>query len=147
MQKTDIGNYSYDANKIHQLKYLTTISNGANPSVVIGTNERNISYTSFLKTATITENNYQLTYTYGSDKQRIKSELKQNGSTIETKLYWGDMELVTKGGVTSEIYYISGQYHRQEKWCYYKIQCIHRSVRQYSCCHRCIGRFGSRTKL
>ena len=108
MQKTDIGNYSYDANKIHQLKYLTSISNGANPSVVIGTSERNISYTSFLKTATITENNYQLTYTYGSDRQRIKSELKQNGSTIETKLYWGDMELVTKGGVTSEIYYISG---------------------------------------
>lgn len=108
LQKTDIGNYSYDAQKIHQLKYLTPISGGADPTTIIGVNTRDIAYTPFLKTQSVIEDGYELTYTYGSDRQRLTSTLKQNGATIESKIYWGNMEVVTKGGVTSEIYYIAG---------------------------------------
>ncbi len=108
LQKTDIGNYRYDAQKIHQLKYLTPISGGTDPVTVIGTNMRYITYTPFLKTASISENNYLLTYSYGSDKQRLTSELKQNATVVETKIYWGNMEKLTKGSNTYEIYYIAG---------------------------------------
>jgi RHS repeat-associated protein len=108
LQKTDIGNYRYDAQKVHQLKYLTPISGGADPGTIIGSNVRDITYTQFLKTATITENNYLLTYSYGSDQQRLTSELKQNGTVVETKIYWGDMEKMTKGSNNYEIYYIPG---------------------------------------
>lgn len=108
LQKTDIGKYNYDAQKVHQLKYLTPISGGADPGTIIGSNVRNITYTPFLKTATITENNYLLTYSYGSDQQRLTSELKQNGTPVETKIYWDNMEKMTKGSNTYEIYYIAG---------------------------------------
>lgn len=108
LEKTDIGKYNYDAQKVHQLKYLTPLSGGADPATVIGINERDITYTTFLKTATIAENNYLLTYSYGSDQQRLTSQLKQNGTLVETKTYWGNMEKMTKGPNTYEIYYIPG---------------------------------------
>lgn len=109
LQKTDIGNYRYDAQKIHQLKYLTPISGGADPGTVIGASPRDITYTAFLKTATISENSglSLLTYSYGSDRQRLTSELKQNGIITETKSYWGNMEKLTKGSNIYEIYYIT----------------------------------------
>lgn len=107
LQKTDIGNYNYNLQKVHQLRYLTPINGGINPTTVIGTNDRDLTYTSFLKTASITENGYNISYTYGSDRQRLTSTLTQNGSTLETKTYWGNMELLTKNGVTKEIYYIA----------------------------------------
>lgn len=84
-EKSDIGKYNYDGTKIHQLKYLTPISGGADPATVIGTNTRNITYTAFLKTADISENGYNLSYTYGSDQQRLTSTLTQSGVTGRNK--------------------------------------------------------------
>jgi len=107
LQKTDVGNYNYHPNKIHQLQYLTAVDGGADPNTTIGPNVHTITYTAFLKTETITENGYQLTYTYGSDQQRLTSTLTQNGNTIEQKSYWGNMEGLVKNGNTYEIYYIA----------------------------------------
>ncbi|MGJ7030924.1 FG-GAP-like repeat-containing protein [Niabella hirudinis] len=107
LQKTDIGNYNYDITKPHALASLSSINpSGADPNTVIGTQVHNITYTAFEKTASINENGYVQTYTYGSDQQRLTSELKLNGSTVETKSYWGDIEGLVKNGNTYEIYYI-----------------------------------------
>ncbi|MGN7787362.1 FG-GAP-like repeat-containing protein [Niabella sp. 22666] len=106
LQKTDVGNYQYDAQKMHALEYLAPISGGTDPNLVVGANTQAITYTSFLKAQTISENGYQLTYSYGYDQERLTSELKQNGVTIETRNHWGVMEGVTKNGVSSELYYI-----------------------------------------
>ncbi|WP_300601570.1 FG-GAP-like repeat-containing protein [Niabella sp.] len=106
LQKTDIGNYNYNTAKPQAIASLSSGSSGANPSVLFGTQLHSITYTSFLKPATITESGYQLSYSYGSDEQRITSTLKLNGSTVETKSYWGEIEGLTKGSNTYEIYYI-----------------------------------------
>ncbi len=106
--KSDIGNYRYDAQKIHELRFLTTNSGvPTNPPNIISPNTQAITYTPFLKTATIAENGYQIAYTYGEDEQRIKSVLTQNGTTLETKYYLGVYEKQIKGAVTREIHYIS----------------------------------------
>ena len=57
----------------------------------------------------VTENNFQLTYTYGADYNRVKSELKQGGSTvINTRYYFeGGYEKNNTGGTTRYIQYIS----------------------------------------
>ncbi|MGJ7030926.1 FG-GAP-like repeat-containing protein [Niabella hirudinis] len=107
LQKTDIGNYNYNSSKPHALESLSAINpSGADPNSIIGTQSHIITYTPFLKTATVTENGYQLTYSYGSDQQRLTSEFKYNGATIESKSYWGNVEGLVKNGNTYEIYYI-----------------------------------------
>ncbi|HEX7755847.1 MAG TPA: FG-GAP-like repeat-containing protein [Niabella sp.] len=107
LQKTDIGNYNYNTSKPHALASLSPINpSGANPNTIIGTQIHNITYTAFGKTESISENGYVLTYTYGSDQQRLTSELKNGGTTVETKSYWGDIEGLVKGSNTYEIYYI-----------------------------------------
>lgn len=106
--KSDIGNYRYDQQKINAVRFITTNSGvPANPPNVISLNTQTITYTPFLKTATISENGYQLAYNYGEDEQRIKSVLTQNGNTLETKYYQGAYEVQTKNGITSEIHFVS----------------------------------------
>lgn len=106
--KSDIGNFMYDAQKINAVRFITTNSGvPTNPPNVISTNAQAIAYTSFLKTATITENGYKLVYTYGQDEQRIKSVLTQNGSPIETKYYLGTYEVQIKGSTAREIHYVT----------------------------------------
>lgn len=106
--KSDIGNYRYDAQKINQVRFITTNSGTpTNPPNVISVNTQAITYTPFLKTATVSENGYQIAYTYGHDEQRIKSVLKQGASTLETKYYVGSYERQIKPGVDREIHYIS----------------------------------------
>jgi RHS repeat-associated protein len=105
--KSDIGNYQYDVNKINAVRFIT--SNGGNPynpPNVISTNTQLITYTNFLKAATIEENGYKLTYNYGEDYERIKSILKQGSTTLETKYYLGNYEKLIKNGTPSEIHYV-----------------------------------------
>lgn len=105
--KSDIGNYQYDVNKINAVRFITTNSgNPYNPPNVISTNQQLIAYTPFLKAATIAENGYLLSYTYGEDYQRIKSILTQGSTTLETKYYLGNYEKLIKNGVPTEIHYV-----------------------------------------
>lgn len=105
--KSDIGNYRYDLQKINAVRFVTTNSGTpTNPPNVISANTQAITYTPFLKVATINENGYQVAYTYGQDEQRIKSVLTQNGSTLETKYYGAKYERQIKPGIDREIHYI-----------------------------------------
>lgn len=106
--KSDAGNYVYKTDKIHAVAYITNPVGAQAPPAIISTNQQLISYTPFLKTASVTEGAYEIDYTYGADYQRVKSILKQNNSIIETKYYLGNYEKQISGGVTREIHYVSG---------------------------------------
>ncbi|HEY8896761.1 MAG TPA: FG-GAP-like repeat-containing protein [Niastella sp.] len=104
--KTDAGSYVYNSQKNNAVAYVTNPAGAQVPPAVIAQKQQDITYTAFGKSATVTENNYQLTYAYGSDYQRIKGVLKQNTATLETKYYLGDYEKQTKNGITRELHYI-----------------------------------------
>jgi RHS repeat-associated protein len=101
--KSSIGIYKYGTPRTHAIDKLLTNSDA--PEI----HEQTIGYTNFNKVASITENNYLYTITYGPDRERIKSELKQNNSLIRTNYYGGLYEkVVVQGGETKEILYITG---------------------------------------
>ncbi len=101
--KTDAGTYTYHATRINALSNLT------NPSNNIPANQA-ITYTAYFQPATIAENNYLLTYTYGADYQRTKAVLTQAGNTINTRYYFANCEKNITGTTTRWVHYInSGQ--------------------------------------
>ncbi|HRI58580.1 MAG TPA: FG-GAP-like repeat-containing protein [Saprospiraceae bacterium] len=99
--KTDAGTYTYHPTKIHAVEKVGSIAN-------YSTLTQDITYTPFQQPSGITENGYNLQYVYGSDYQRIKGTLTQNGSTINTRYYFGDYEIDVTGGITRHIHYIGG---------------------------------------
>ena len=112
--KTDVGYYKYKTDKIHALAYTMNtpmpgqsavwpISMGVTPNI-----EQLITYTPFLKTASITEGANQLNFMYGSDYERVKTTFLQNGTATETRIFEGNYEKQIKNGVTREIHYIDG---------------------------------------
>lgn len=107
MSKTDAGNYVYKTDKINAVAYVTNPAGAQTPPAVISTALQQITYTPFQKTASIDQNGYRLDYTYAADMERIKSVLKQNGAVVETKYYFGAMEVQTKAGITRYIHYIN----------------------------------------
>lgn len=105
--KTDAGNYVYKTDKINAVAYITNPAGAQAGPAIISTALQQITYTPFQKTASIDQNGYRLDYTYGADMERIKSVLKQNGTAIEFKYYFGAMEVQTKAGGTRYIHYIN----------------------------------------
>lgn len=104
LSKTDAGPlYEYDASRIHALRCIPSPAYTNN----ISQSAQNIVYTSYQQPKYIHEGNYRLDYTYGHDYQRIKSVLKNQGTTVETIYYMGNHERKIKNGVTYDIYYIS----------------------------------------
>jgi len=105
LHKSGVGNYAYTS-KPHAVKKVT------HPSNTISAETQQISYNSFNKVSSISEtvNNqvYNLAISYGPDRQRIKSTLKENGTTIKTTLYAGAYERITKGDINTHLIYISG---------------------------------------
>ena len=102
-QGASIGSYTYDGSKINAVSFVTENNIGD-----ISTAQQDITYSSFLQPEEITELNRKLTYTYGSDLQRIKGEYKLNNTTQWTRYYFGDYEKVVDGTGTEHIHYISG---------------------------------------
>ena len=107
--KTDAGTYSYHATKFNAVTGVTNPSPSPIPLP-----QQDITYTAFMQPEVITEANtahvpFELTYTYGADYERIKGVLKQNGSVINTRLYFagGFEKDVITAGATRYIQYIS----------------------------------------
>ena len=98
--KTDASlNYKYRDDKIHAVAYLT------NPNAIsLSTVGQTVSYTPFLKAATINEESYGVTFTYGPDYERIKTQATDN----ETKYFFGNYEKQSDNNGTREIHYIAG---------------------------------------
>jgi YD repeat-containing protein len=72
--KSDAGTYSYHPVKKHALREIT------NPTGNMLTVTQDITYTGYHQPETITEGDYELTYTYGPDYQRKVMLLKENGN-------------------------------------------------------------------
>jgi RHS repeat-associated protein len=106
--KTDAGNYVYKNDKIHAVAYITNPAGATAPPITTSVNMQQVTYTPFLRTATVTEDIYELGYSYGADYQRLKSILKQSGNIIERKDYLGNYEKQFINGVNREIHYVSG---------------------------------------
>lgn len=102
--KSDAGGYVYDQTKTNAV---TQILN--NPGTIPSTLD-SIAYTDFNMTSSVTEAPYEIQYTYGPGNQRIKSVLKNNGSTIETKYYSIGYEKEITGSTEREIHYISSPF-------------------------------------
>jgi RHS repeat-associated protein len=106
--KTDAGSYSYHATKFNAVTGVTNPSPTGIPLI-----QQDITYTAFMQPGTIKENNssgvpQELTYTYGADYERIKGELKQNGTVISTRFYFaGGFEKDVIGATTRYIQYIA----------------------------------------
>lgn len=100
--KTDVGAYTYDSSiRVNAVNYVTNSPNN------ISANQQDIVYRSFFQPFTISESNFQLTYTYGADDQRRKAVMRQNSAVINTRYYFGDYEKDITGGITRHLHYIS----------------------------------------
>lgn len=99
--KTDVGTlYTYNGrNRLQEIE---------NPESNISHNEQNIVFNSFKRPQTISEGDYELTYTYGPDQERIKGEWKDNGASKKIRYYASNFEInEIVGGPKHEICYIS----------------------------------------
>lgn len=99
--KTDAGAYTYHPTKPNAVTFVT------NPQSVVPSLQQHISYTAFAQPAGLVENSYALTYTYGSDYNRLRAITQQNGSEINRHYYFGDYEKDVTGGATKHLHYVS----------------------------------------
>lgn len=99
--KTDAGAYTYHPTKPNAVTFVT------NPQSVVPSLQQHISYTAFAQPAGLVENSYALTYTYGSDYNRLRAITQQNGSEINRRYYFGDYEKDITGSTTRHLHYIS----------------------------------------
>lgn len=103
LSKTSIGNYSYDGSKPHAVTSVT------NPDGLIPTNTQRITYTSFNKVDSIIQGNLIYTIAYGSEDQRTKSKLLNNGVPEKTTYYNGGYgKEVSPGNNIRQLHYIEG---------------------------------------
>ncbi|MBI4946757.1 MAG: hypothetical protein HY840_10205 [Bacteroidetes bacterium] len=100
--KTDVGTYAYNSVSKNAVERV-------NNPLGISTNQQDIIYTSFNKTATITEGDYKLNFTYGPDNARKKTDLLFQNTLASTRYFLGDYEKTVDAltGNTSEVHYIS----------------------------------------
>ena len=102
--KTGIGGYTYGT-RPH------AVATVDNTDGEISVNDQAITYTAFDKVASVSEtvgsDSYLLNITYGPDRQRWRSVLKKNNAAARTIVFAGDYEIVTEGGVTKKMCYIS----------------------------------------
>ncbi|HRO41421.1 MAG TPA: RHS repeat-associated core domain-containing protein [Flavipsychrobacter sp.] len=104
--KTDVGNYTYAGFPRHAVKYVD------NSPQQISKWTQDITYTPFRKTEKVTEtdnqstHNFEQIFTYDAGYQRVKSILKENGVTQQTRYYMDGYEYNVNGN--EYVYYIPG---------------------------------------
>ena len=99
-KKNGIGNYTYDATKKHAV---VQVENSGN---LIPKENVDVTYNAFNKVATVTKGSTKLSITYGTDHQRTKTVLVNNGVTTTT-LYTDNYEQRTASGVTTTYHYVA----------------------------------------
>jgi len=99
--KSDIGTYSYDANKTHAVTQV--LCNDYNYTG----DYQQITYNSYNKATAI--NNY-LFVSYGTDNQHIRTQTKSGSTVLKTKYFSGSYEKIIEGTTVKELHYISCDY-------------------------------------
>ena len=82
--KSDVGTFSYDNTS---MPYALTGASAT--SGTISTNTQDITYYTFPRPKQIAEGSFTLDFTYDGDLDRVKEEVKQSGTTIETRYTLG----------------------------------------------------------
>ena len=98
-KKVDVGTYTYDNTKIH------AVVNVQNSSNTISYAQQDIKY-DYDRTIEIKEGANRLTFKYGPDLNRIKTELYQNEVKTKTKYFIGGYEKEVTPTGTREVHYI-----------------------------------------
>jgi RHS repeat-associated protein len=110
--RSDIGKLAYASRNVVAAKNIAYPTPPDAPPFVISLETQAITYTPFLKTATIEEvvngDNYLLHYEYGPEQQRTRSVLQRNGNGEQERVYLGDYEVQNLQGDVEEIHYITG---------------------------------------
>jgi hypothetical protein len=99
--RTGLGSYTYNDTQ------LNAVESVMNTSGIIPLIDQDISYTGFNKASEIIEGLYDLDITYGTDNQRIKSVLRNDGNIVKTKYYSPGYEKEITAGGTRELHYIN----------------------------------------
>lgn len=109
--RSDIGQLPHD-NRVSAAKHINYPQPYNQPPAVISQATQKITYTPFLKTATINElvggDNYHLTYEYGPEQQRVRSVLTKNNTDPAERIYLGEYEKQIQNSITQEMHYIAG---------------------------------------
>jgi hypothetical protein len=102
--KSDAGTMQYNiTGKPYQLSCVDP-STGLIPSL-----PQTITYTSFEKISTVTENGYTASFLYNPDQERARMTVTQNGNGVMTRWYSGGSYIKeTSGGATKEYTFIGG---------------------------------------
>jgi RHS repeat-associated protein len=104
VNKSDVGTLLYNTSGKPYAVSSINPTTGLTPSA-----SQTITYTSFESVSTISENNYNVSFTYNSDNERAKMVIQQNSSAILTRWYPSDNYIKeTAGGVTKEYTFIGG---------------------------------------
>ena len=112
LSKFDIGSFLYDNT---QKPYAVTGTNAV--SGTISNNTQSISYYSFPRPKTISENPYTVTFAYDSELKKVKKVVKKNGIVTETRYSLGDCYdyVITSNNnnITKEedLYFFGGYYN------------------------------------
>ncbi|WP_301003487.1 FG-GAP-like repeat-containing protein [Phocaeicola sartorii] len=103
--KTDAGIMQYDKYRISNIAPVSSVSTAqAKP--------QSVTYTSFMRPGTISENGYQATFSYNADYDRVKMQITKNGSNYLTRHYLGNVyEIDEKVGSSKEKLYLGGGYY------------------------------------
>jgi RHS repeat-associated protein len=102
--KSDVGTLLYGNTQQPYAVNKINPTTGLTPSAL-----QTITYTSFDKVSTISENNYTATFTYNSDDERAKMVVQQSGTSILTRWYPSGCYIKEiAGSVTKEYTFIGG---------------------------------------
>lgn len=100
--KTGIGSLYYGSATVRP--HAVTAVDNTQSSISSATQQ--VVYNAFGKVQAISDNGWQMDFTYGPDEERLKTVLKHNGQTVRTTFYANDFEKVTEYGTTRYYYYL-----------------------------------------
>lgn len=106
LSKGDVGSFAYTVSGKPFAVSEVTLSNS------ISAGAQSVSYNSFERPATITDNGYTVSFTYNSDYDRVRMTKVRNSQTQLTRYYIGGCyELDIKPSGTTEKLYLNGGYY------------------------------------
>lgn len=107
-EKGDVGSFAYNSTS---KPYAVTDVTLSNNNLTLGT--QTVSYTSFNRPNTISDNGYSASFTYNSEYDRVRTVMKQGSQTVLTRYYMGgcyEADVLPNGTVTERLY-LNGDYY------------------------------------
>ncbi len=103
LTKSDVGTYSYNSSAPHAVTSVTDAQD------LLPYFRQDIAYNSGSNPTNITEDGYQLDFTYGADQdQRVKTVLTAPNGQTRTRYYFGNYEKQVTSSGTQHIHYVQG---------------------------------------